>query len=241
MTTTAGKRGRWFLPLLVVAAVLLFAAIYSHQRSMEATVVRRVLVSDAVAGPPRPLADVAKAVRSMKLVTVEVETEVEAIVTDVSWRGDISAKVSAPAKLLYGTDLAQMDVSAIGFSPLTKTYVVRVPRPTRIATEVWAEQETMELTTGWLRLRSRAGEYYLGLARKSLTDRARNLRLSEDDAEKVSRVTKEQVEALVKQLIGKDADVAVSYVGAPVANGGEDAAGKNAAVEVRIENGKVSP
>lgn len=220
---------RWFGVVTGVGALGMFLALVQQQRAMEAVVRRRVLVDEAVAAPPRPLAEVAKAVRAMKLVTVEIETAVTATVGDESWRGDIHATVSAPAKLLYGTDLGEMGVEAVGFSPVSRSYVVRIPRPSRIATEVWAEQESWEVTTGWMRLRSRAGEFYLGLARKSLTERARNLRLAEDDAEKVSRVTKEQVAALVKELVGNGNNVVVSYAspqgGAPQAGVGAQAAG----------------
>jgi hypothetical protein len=182
-----------------------------QQRAMEDSVRRRVLVEEGLGIVPRPLADVAKAVRAMKLVTVEIETAVTTKVQDESWRGDITATVTAPARLLYGTDLSHLEVSSLGLSPLTGAYVVRIPRPSRISTEIWADREATEVTTGWLRLRSRAGEYYLGLARKALSERARSMRLTDADAEKVAATTKEQVEALVRQLVGKDARVVVAY------------------------------
>lgn len=217
-------RSRRFALLTAAGALLVFGALMLQQRAMEASVRRRVLVNEGIAQPPRPLVDVAKAVRAMKLVTVEIETDVTATVQDESWRGDITATVTAPAKLLYGTDLSRLEVSSMGFSPLTGSYVVRIPRPQRISTEVWAEKETADVNIGWLRLRSRAGEYYLGLARRSLTERARSMVLSEADAEKVSTTTREQVEALVRNLVGKDAKVSVAFSTPPDAGEAEHVA-----------------
>lgn len=214
------RAGRRFLLFTALLALVIFGTLIAQQRSMEAAVRKRVLVNDSSTEPPRPLADVATAVKAMKLVTVEIETEVTATMEDESWRGDISAKVTAPARLSYGTDLSQLDVQSVGFSPVTRSYVLRIPRPTRIATEVWSDRERLEVSTGWLRLRSRAGEFYLGLARKNLAERARAMELREEDAEKVARVTLEQVETLAKKFIGDDAKVIVEYVEPRSAAGG---------------------
>ncbi len=214
------RQGRRFFLFTGLLALVIFGTLIAQQRSMEAAVRKRVLVDDASGEPPRPLVDVATAVKAMKLVTVEIETEVTATMEDESWRGDISAKVTAPARLSYGTDLSQLDVQSVGFSPVTRSYVLRIPRPTRIATEVWSDRERLEVSTGWLRLRSRAGEFYLGLARKNLAERARAMELREEDAEKVARVTLEQVELLAKKFIGDDAKVIVEYAEPRSAAGG---------------------
>lgn len=220
IATSRSRSGRRFLLFTSLLAVVIFGSLVFQQRSMEAAVRKRVLVNDASAEPPRPLVDVATAVKALKLVTVEIETEVTATMEDESWRGDISAKVTAPARLSYGTDLSQLDVQAVGFSPVTRSYVLRIPRPMRVATEVWSDRERLEVSTGWLRLRSRAGEFYLGLARKNLAERARAMELREEDAEKVARVTLEQVEMLAKKLIGDDAKVIVEYAEPRSAAGG---------------------
>lgn len=215
MTKKAAQSGRRFSIMTAAGAVLLFVALALQQRIMEDAVRRRVSVDEGVSGAPRPMAEVARAIRAMKLVTVEIETSVTTTVQDESWRGDITATVTAPAKLSYGTDLSTMEVQSLGFSLVTRSYVVQIPRPTRLATEVWAEKEQMEVTTGWLRFRSRAGEYYLGLARKALTERARQMRLSETDAEKVASTTKEQVASLVKGIVGSEARVDVVFLTPP--------------------------
>lgn len=214
------RQGRRFFLFTGLLALVIFGTLIAQQRSMEGAVRKRVLVDEASGEPPRPLVDVATAVKAMKLVTVEIETEVTAAMQDESWRGDISAKVTAPARLSYGTDLSRIDVQAVGFSPVTRSYVLRIPRPIRIATEVWSDRERLEVSTGWLRLRSRAGEFYLGLARKNLAERARAMELREEDAEKVARVTLEQVESLAKKFIGDDAKVIVEYAEPRSAAGG---------------------
>lgn len=235
MTQKSAQSGRRFAVLTAAGATALFVALVVHQHTMEENVRRRVLVEESAAPAPRPLVDVARAIKAMKLVTVEIETTVTTTVQDESWRGDITATVSAPAKLSYGTDLSKMEVSSLGFSPLTRSYVVRIPRPSRLATEVWADKEQLDVTTGWLRLRSRAGEYYLGLARKALTERARQMRLSEADAEKVQITTKEQVAALVTQLVGKEASVDVVFSSPP---GALDAGTTSVGI---VTPGKVEP
>ena len=60
-------------------------------------------------------------------------------------------------------------------------------------------------------MRSRAGEYYLSQARKDLPETARDLILLPVDAANVERVTKEQVTALMKAIVGKESDVEVVF------------------------------
>ncbi len=199
------------LIIVVGVACALFAALVVQQRVMEGRAVRRALVGEGLRGPPRALADVASAARTMKLVTVEIETSVTARVRDESWRGDVTAQVTAPARLMYGTDLSRMDVSRVGFSPLEGRYVVRVPRPERLATEVFPEREAARVETGWLRFRTRAGEYVLGLARRALGEQARHMRLREEDAEQVREATREQVARLVRSIVGEQTSVGVVF------------------------------
>jgi hypothetical protein len=147
----------------------------------------------------------------MKLVTVEVNTHVESTAEDANWRGDVNARVEAPVRLLYGSDLSKLETGGLSFSPATGAYLVRIPVPERIATEVCTEDDPV-VQVGWMRLRSRAGEYYLGLARRDLYQRACELALSPEDAAMVRRTTREQVEALVKKIVGPRAPVTVTFV-----------------------------
>src|SRR6185295_5411321 len=102
---------------------------------------------------------------------------------------------------LYGTDLSKLTTSGLAFSRVEGSYLVRIPTPERIATELCTDSEQVEVTVGWLRLRSRAGEYFLGLARRDLSERAREMTLSAEDAEFVRKTTREQVESLVKKVV----------------------------------------
>lgn len=196
----------------------LFAGLAWWLHAQQAGAVRSALLAASLDAPPREPADVTSALRAMKLVTVEIDTRVTVERSDRGWRGDVSAKVTVPVRLSYGTDLSKMKTEAVGFSALgaaAGTYVVRVPRPTRVATEVFSEKERADVEAGWLRLRSRAGEYYLGLARRDAPEAARDLTLRPEDAERVERVTREQVETLVRTIVGKDARVRVVFDEAP--------------------------
>lgn len=211
------KDERWFSMRSVAAlaglAAVVFVALALFMRGMERQVISRARVDEQLtaAGKARPLAEVARAIQQMKLVTVEVDSQVEALTAHESWRGDVAAKVNAPVKLLYGADLSRMTVGAITLSPVSGGLLIKIPRPERIATEVCGDSESIDVTLGWLRLRSRAGEYYIGLARHDLYQRARELTLSPADAAFVRKTTREQTEAMVKKIVGGRTPVAVVY------------------------------
>src|SRR4051812_2070604 len=210
-------RRRWRLGLFVsVLAICVMVALAAYLHQVQETILsqaRAQAILDA-SKPTRPLAEVTQAVRSMKLITVEIDTKVKVERGDVSWRGDVVASVESPVRLSYGTDLSTMDVDAVTFSSLMGghgSYIVKVPRPTRIATELFNQDDSAAVRTGWLRLRSRAGEYYLSQARKDLPGEARDLVLLPEDAAKVEAVTKQQVAAMVKSIVGQDADIVVVF------------------------------
>ncbi len=58
------------------------------------------------AAPGRDAAQLAGLARTLRLVTVEIDTSVSATAGDESWRGDVTAKLTAPVRLYYGTDLS---------------------------------------------------------------------------------------------------------------------------------------
>jgi hypothetical protein len=206
-------RDAFFWAALVVLAGAVFAGVWASIRTMERRALAAVLLQDHLthAGDMRPIADVAAAIRSMQLVTVEIHTRVTAMVEHDSWRGDVAARVEAPARLLYGADLSGLESSRVSLSPLGGAYIVRIPLPMRIATEVCAQDEEIDVQVGWLRLRSRAGEFYLGLARRNLHERARELALSPEQAMMVRETTRRQVEALVRRIVGPRTVVTVIF------------------------------
>lgn len=201
---------------VLALAFALAAGLAGWMRSMEREVTRRATLDGTDPGtfPPRPVAEVVSAVAAMKLITVQIDTHVEVASTDTSWRGDVAAKVKVPVRLHYGTDLAAIDASGIAYSPLRGMYILRIPRPTRLSTEIIGA-ESSEVETGWLRLRSRAGEYHLGLARKAVADQARRMTLSDADADKVQSTTREQVASLVRSIVGERAMVHVLFKDGP--------------------------
>lgn len=211
------RGGRAYVLTLAGVAAALFVALAAYLRWTEAAAGRAPAVREQLdaQGRPRPLAEVAAFMRSQKLVTVEIDTNVTAAAAHRSWRGDVSADVTAPAKLLYGVDLSELRVESLSFSPMLGQYLVRVPAPERIATEVRGQEERTSVELGWSRLRSRAGEYYLGLARRSLYDEARRLSLSPEEARRVREATRESVADLVRRIVGERAAVTVHFEDAP--------------------------
>jgi len=91
-------------------------------------------------------------------------------------------------------------------------YEIEIPRPTRIATEVDGSHPVEEIVeVSGARLRSRAGEFYLGLARKEIYEQARKSALPAETREEIETTTREQVEDLVRRFVGPTAQVRVKY------------------------------
>ncbi len=198
---------------LALCAAAVFGLTAGYMRSLERRALECRAIRDQIdeTGRLRPAAEVAAAVRAMKLVTVEIDTSATAEREHESWRGDVSATVKAPVRLLFGTDLSRLDARAVALSPLTRAYHVRVPPPERIATEVDTGEEEAEVRVGWARLRTRAGEYWLGQARRGLYDEARRLMLPPEQVIEVRRATLQQVEALMRRIVGPGAAVTVVF------------------------------
>jgi hypothetical protein len=202
-----------FFLSLGAAAVVLFTGLAAYLRWMERTAIASAAISDNLdsSGALRPLAEIAQTLQARKLVTVEVRTKVTSRNDDPSWRGGAAAAVTAPVRLSFGVDLSRMEAGAVTFSPVTREYLLRVPRPQRIATEVLGANEEAQVRVGWLRFRSRAGEYQLGLARKQLYIEALKITLTPKDARFVRDTTREQLVALVRQIAGPGAKVRVLF------------------------------
>ncbi len=156
------------------------------------------------------IVEITRLVRTLKIVTVEIETSVTSATHHDSWRGDVAASVRAPVRYFYGTDLGD-PAATVRRDALTGVYVFRLPPPRRLATQVYTGQEQSDVDVGWGRLRDRAGEYYLGLARVGLADEAARAPLSSKDAAEVERLTREQLENLVRVIAGDEAVVDVRF------------------------------
>jgi hypothetical protein len=158
------------------------------------------------------LADLTAALRAMKLVSVELRTRVSSKAEHTSWRGDVVATVDVPARLYYGTDLYGAEVSLDRSISGRPGYTLRLPPPRRIAAELeLGPGERAQVELGWLRTRSRAGEYYLGEARRGLSAALRRLRLTPEDEAFVRRETRHRVAELVRTIAGPEARVSVLF------------------------------
>ncbi len=227
-TPPSAPRASWLSRVGVIAlAGVIFVGLTTYLRSLDDRTDRLVREQLLPTGEPRPAAEVISQVRALKLVTVEVDSRVATTATDLSWRGDVAARVEAPVKLLYGVDLSDLTLEHVAVSPLSGGLVLRVPPPQRIATEVFGERETSDLSLGWLRFRATSGEFYLGQARQGLHRRARELSLPPEQAARVVELTREQLTTLIKKIVG-DVPVTILFqndpsdgAGAkgPVANG----------------------
>ena len=202
-----------FPALLAVLAIGVFGALWLSMQALERRALNNPAIHDQILadGRVRPLADVARTVARLQLVTTEVQTTVKTQMSNDSWRGLATATVEASARILYGVDLTGVRTENLGFSPASSSYLVRIPPPRRISTEVCGDDESIKVQVGWARLRSRAGEYYLGLARKALYAKAREMTLSPEDSQKVRDTTLTQVQLAVRHLVGDQANVQVIF------------------------------
>lgn len=219
----APVKGRWWV--VGAVAVVLSAGVASLVLRAAERRATRVGAAMSEGSGERAEVDVGGSLRAMKLVTVELPTRVRSTAEHTSWRGDVRAEVSVPGRMLMGTDLAQAEVvvrrmgaGGPGGAGEVAGYRVTVPPPRAIATELTGAagggaDERVEVELGWLRFRSRAGEYYLGQARRGLPTAAAGLKLSARDEGYVRRETRQRVAELVRGLggVGAGADVVVVF------------------------------
>lgn len=226
---------RFHLPLALLAAAVYGGVWFLINRSEHAARLEGASLTQPATAEnlnrPLPIADIARSLRAMKLVTVEIQTSVRSRKLDESWRGDVAASVTAPARLLYGCDLSGVGddsgsdrAASLRPNILTGGYTLRVPRPTRIAAEIAGDQERHDVSVGWGRFRDLGGEYQLGLARAALYEQARLLQLSDQQRAEVEKTTREQLTALVRGFAAAGDPVAVNieFFDQPVENGGEN-------------------
>jgi hypothetical protein len=154
---------------------------------------------------------VARAVRTMKLVTVQINTAVRIEKkVDSFFFGEGKAKVQVPVVASYATDLSKMRGSGIEVSRAADraTIRVRIPRPTRLAVEIFAEGETSDVEKNWRRIVWWSGEDELDKARLEVPAEARALELLPVHRLKVENDTREQVARLIRMIVAGDPDEA---------------------------------
>lgn len=209
------------LILSLLLALVVCAALAGYLRGVERRIreAGRAVGAPAIVATPAPV-QITRLLRTLKLVAVEIGTVVEATSTDESWRGDVAATISAPARLCFGVDLAD-ERTSLRINPLmpltspaARAYILTTPEPRLIAAEVLGPS-TSGVAVGWARLRDRAGEFHLGLARERLHEAARAAALRPDDRARVLQATREQLVALVRLFAGESASIEIEFLPAP--------------------------
>jgi hypothetical protein len=162
-------------------------------------------------GRLRPLADVREAVRAMELVTMRIHGTVTKTVRDQRWRGTAEATIEAPVTYLYGVDLSRLGEQDVCFEPFSRTWLIRIPEPKRLAVEVNPAAGEDHVRVTGTRFRSRAGEYMLSLARRDLFEEACRGTLPEEDLREIRDESRRRVEELAETVCGDAARVAVAF------------------------------
>lgn len=197
--------------ILLAGFIFVVIAWLTHrqqQQILSSSVIAEQLDS---AGRLRPLVDVQAAVRAMELVTMRLSGTVTKTVSDRRWRGDVEASVEAPVTYLYGVDLSEIESTDICLDPFSHTYLIRIPPPHRLAVEVNPARASETVTVTGTRLRTRAGEYMLGLARRDLYEEACRAVLSPAKMKEIHEESRRRVEELVAAVCGPDASVEVGF------------------------------
>lgn len=159
-----------------------------------------------------PIAEVARLAREMKLITVTVDSTVKATRRDQRWRGTAAATVEAPVRHSYGVDLAGLTDGAFKYDYLRRGYVVTLPPPKRIASEVDGSHPTrQEISVTGTRFKKLSGMEQLHEAHKAIYSEALKQQLPKDRREEVRRVTREQVAAALGAIVGGDYEVRVKF------------------------------
>lgn len=202
--------------LITIGAVFFVLSAVSI-RAYEQHQIEKLANSCSQAVAQFPVADVVRAIQTLKLVTCEIDTQVRVDRGDENWRGIVKASVVTPVRMRYGVNLETMELHSIRFSPISDdgsgVCIVSVEYPQLLGTEIFSERERIDVDAEGLRLRSIGGEYYLGLARRDVADAARKLTLRPDDETRMREITAEQLKALIAKMIGKDVTVVVRFVG----------------------------
>src|SRR5688500_7653234 len=88
------------------------------------------------ATPPPRTAEILRATRELKLITMRIDSRVKTTKTDERWRGTASATVEAPVRYHFGVDLSTINDNSLVWNPLTGTQTLTIPPPALLAIEV---------------------------------------------------------------------------------------------------------
>jgi hypothetical protein len=160
--------------------------------------------------------EIAELVRSLQLVTVEINGAATAELHDERWRGSATARVTAPVRYLYGVDLGRLDCDNVRIGPTLGTILLRVPTPRRLAVEVDMSAPVEMVDVRGLRLRSRVGEYLLGQARLAVHHEARAGELPPELHTQMIEQSRTRIAELVRTLLGPGRSVDVRFETDPV-------------------------
>ena len=192
--------------ILAVAAtlgvVLLVGALEWNRRHPSA------LPTPATLPVVRPgVLQVTDAVRSLKLVTWQFETTISAETMSDKWYGNAVASVRAPVRYQYGVNLENVRREDIFLDTAGYTFIV--PAPERISVEVNLAELNQTLQVSGARWKGQ-NQGQIDEARKRLAEIAQASQLSPEDATRLRDVSREQVEAMLRNVIGADVDQRVT-------------------------------
>jgi hypothetical protein len=163
--------------------------------------------------PSPPTAQVLRATRELKLLTVSIESTVTTTKTDESWRGNASATIKAPVKYHFGVDLSQITDHDLSYNPLTQTQTLTIPPPSLLAIEVDGSHPITErIDVSGLRFKKLSGIEQLNRAEKSLYDAARKQVLPQKDLDQIRLATRTQIESSLARIAGASSRIRVKFL-----------------------------
>ena len=196
--------------VLCAAAALLVVGLEMQRRTRSAA--PAATVPAAAIESTQTIANVADAVRTLKLVTWQFETTISAQSVSDKWYGDAVARVRAPVRYQYGVDLERLRHEDVLLGSDGASYVFLVPPPERIAVEVDVAKLEQELRVSGARWRSQNGDR-VDSARTKLAAVAEKVELSPGDEKRLREVSREQLERHLSNVVkpGGEARVIVRF------------------------------
>jgi hypothetical protein len=162
----------------------------------------------ATAPAARPgVLQVTNAVRSLKLVTWQFETTINAESMSDKWYGNAVASVRAPVRYQYGVNLENMRREDIFVDTAGYTFIV--PAPERISVEVNLAELNQTLQVSGARWKGQ-NQDQIDQARRRLADLAQTTQLSPADVTRLRDVSRKQVEQMLRNVIGADPSARVT-------------------------------